>query len=120
MGKVINGISLQQFKRGWWGEKEEGVTLLNSLGLPTDKLPFDVEAYLTSSGMVVKVNNNEAKITMNKQDLCFEFVCKWKNEKHSFKLYREWDGLDLDTIIDLESYAVGECTRKVMTNRNML
>lgn len=121
MGKIINGIIVQQFINGWWGENNEGNILLHSLGLPADTLPFDVEQLLNTGEFVVFTSNKIViKVTINKQDTYFEFMCKWPDKKYCFKLFRNWDGIEIDTIIKMESYAVGECVRKIITNKSIL
>lgn len=121
MSKIVNGIMLQQFIKGWWGENDEGVLLLQSLGLSNSCIPFDVENFLKTNEFSIDLNNNvSALVNINKQDAYYEFVCKYPNKKYHFKLFREWDGVDVDTIIKMESYAVGECTRKILTSRSIL
>lgn len=121
MGRMTNGIIIQQFIKGWWGKKHEGEKLLHALGLPTDALPFDVEEYLNTGKFTLHLSNKMvAEVTINKQDTYFEFTCKWTDRKHCFKLFREWDGTEIDTIIKMESYAIGECTRKIMTSKSIL
>lgn len=121
MGKIINGIIVQQFVKGWWGEKNEGKTLLSTLNLPTEAIPFDVEEYLNTGKFVLTLSNDmTANVTISKQDSYFEFTCKWTDRKYCFKLFREWDGTEIDTIIQMESYAVGECTRKILTSKSIL
>ena len=117
MAKMINGVVVQQFIKGWWGENGEGKALLAALDLPSDKIPFEVEQYLTEGKFSVRLNDGfVANVTINKQ----EFACKWPDCKYCFKLFREWDGAELDTIIRMESYSIGECTRKIMTSKSIL
>lgn len=121
MVKVVNGIITQQFIKGWWGGNDEGETLLSALGLPTDKVPFDVEEYLNKGKTQISLDNGAtAEVTVNKQDAYFEFMCEWPGKRYHFKLFREWDGMELDTILKMESYSIGECTRKVMTSKSIL
>lgn len=121
MAKMINGVVVQQFIKGWWGENGEGKALLTALGLPSDEIPFEVEQYLTEGKFSVRLNDGfVANVTINKQDAYFEFACKWPDRKYCFKLFREWDGAELDTIIRMESYSIGECTRKIMTSKSIL
>jgi hypothetical protein len=120
MRKIINGITTQDFISGWWGKHNEGVSVLNAIGLPTDKIPFDIKELLTTEQCTITIDDAQVTLMINKQDAFFEFSCKSLNRKRSFKLYREWDGTDLDTIIKMESYSVGECVRKILVNKNIL
>lgn len=120
MGKIINGILVSQFAKGWWGVNGEGEELLNKLGLEGDTIPFSVENYLSTGRLSLRTINGVAEVTVTKHDAHFDFSCKWPNKTLSFKLYREWDGTDLGEIIKMESYSVGECTRKVLTSKSVL
>lgn len=121
MVKIVNGVIVQQFVKGWWGEKNEGERLLRALDLPANILPFDVEQYLNTGKFTLSLCNKiSAEVTINKQDAYYEFMCKWPDRKYCFKLFREWDGTEIDTIIRMESYAVGECTRKIITSKSIL
>lgn len=119
--KIINGIIVQQFIKGWWGDNQDGKKLLQFLGLPINTLPFDAEELLRANKIVIYlVDNIAVEISIDKQDAYYEFTCKYPDKKFRFKLFREWDGVDIDTIIKMESYAVGECVRKVLTSRSIL
>lgn len=120
MGKIINGIDIQIFKSGWWGNNNEGADALESVGLPPDKVPFDVEKLLNGEDCYILTSDAEIHISVNKQDNCFEFVRKHLGKSKSFRLYREWDGVNIDAIIELESYSVGECVRQILINKNIL
>lgn len=121
MSKIINGIIVQQFIKGWWGENKDGKMLLQHLDLPTNTMPFDAEELLRTNRIAIYlVNDIAVEITINKQDAYYEFTCKYPDKRFRFKLFREWDGTDIDTIIKMESYAVGECVRKVLTSRSVL
>lgn len=120
MGKVINGISVTQFIKGWWGSNDEGLRLLFQLGLPNE-LPFNAEQYLNTGNFTITLFNGATiGVTINKCDTYFEFTSKWPDKRFCFRLYREWDGANIDEIIKMESYAVGECTRRVLTSKSIL
>lgn len=107
MGKIINGINVQHFISGWHGQC-------------ADTIPFDVESLLTTGQCVIIVDGVKNHITIDRQDSFFELSCKYLNKKRSFKLFREWDGMDIDIIIKMESYSLGECVRKILTGKNIL
>lgn len=120
MNKVVNGINIQDFISGWWGQHNEGANVLKSIGLPSDKIPFDIEKFVTDGQCVIPVEDTEIHVAMQKQDNLFEFSCKHLNKRRSFRLYREWDGTDINTIIKMESYSVGECVRQILISKNIL
>lgn len=120
MSKIVNGINIQNFISGWWGEHDEGLNVLSSIGLPTDTIPFDIEKFLATGKCIIIIGGTEAHISIDKQDNCFEFSYKCLNEKRSFKLFREWDGTDIDVIIKMESYSLGECVRQILIGKNIL
>lgn len=111
---IINGIDENEFKKGWWGMEDEGRELLSMLSLPTSRLPFNVSDYLSNGKINVSVKGKQWLLGYHRYDEMFEFSLL-KNEKPKvIKLYREWDGEDLDMVIALESYAVGEYTRFIL------
>lgn len=103
MSKLINGILVQQFIKGWYDASG------------TYDIPFDIEAYLNTGEAVLKMPNGAtATLVMSKQDDYYEFA--FKGRRHRIKLYREWDGVDLDVIVNLESYAIGEYTKMAINS----
>lgn len=117
---MINGVVVSQFIKGWWGNNGEGQELLRQLGLPNE-LPFNVENYLNTGKFIMPLfNGSTIKVAISKYDTHFEFSCKWPSKKYCFKLFREWEGVDIDEIIKMESYSIGECTRKIMISKDVL
>lgn len=121
MSKVVKGISVQHFTAGWWGEHLEGKQLLAELGLPTNKMPFSVEQFLRKETVTLKDSNGDkASIWFHKCDSHFEFGCIYKEKQRKIRLFREWETEDLDTTIQLESYSIGDCTRKIIFGESIV
>ena len=120
MRKMIKGVSVQHFLSGWWG-RNSGKKLLQELGLSTDELPFDVECFLERGTAMFKDSVGESvSVCYKKHDTHFEFGCIYHNKRRAFKLYREWKGENLDTIIQLESYSIGDCTRQIISGKSII
>ena len=121
MSKVVNGISVQHFISGWWGEHDEDKESIRELGLPLDEMPFDVERFLQRKTICFKDGYGEKiSVCFKKHDTHFEFGCIYKDKKRSVRLYREWETEALDTIIQLESWSIGDCTRRIIVGKSLI
>lgn len=121
MGKIINGIDVNNFCSGWWGEHGEGKELLDELGLASDIMPFNIEQFLRRSSVLFKDTDGEKiSVGLKKHDTHFEFGCVCRGKKRALRLYREWQGESLDFIIQLESYAIGECVRQIIAGKSII
>lgn len=110
MTKVINGIMVDGFKKGW-----------RCKDLPPRPIPFDVDEYLSNGFADIGLPNGKSKrIAFTRGDDLFEFSYDGTQIKRPMKLYREWRNESLDMIMQLESYAIGECTRKVIEGYRLL
>lgn len=114
---IINGIDEKEFRRGWWGRNKEGQSLLRELGLPDNRLPFDINRYLVYGKANVKVNGKNWQLEYHKSDNLFEFSLLRFEKPKVTRLYREWGGEDLNMVLELESYAVGEYTRYALSGK---
>lgn len=112
---MINGIIQEVFEKGWWGNHGEGSQFLQKIALPTNKIPFDVGAYLSSQSMTLWTPKYEFITSFVKNDYRFEFYTLLNGKRFKQYLYREWETEDLGLVIHLESYAVGEYTRNMMS-----
>lgn len=115
---IINGIDEVEFERGWWGENDDGKKILGVLDLPATTIPFDIRSYLTHGKADIRIRGRDMHLTLKKYDEWFEFGMTRKTKPKILKLYREWNGEDLNMIMRLESYAVGEYTRLILRNRD--
>lgn len=115
MAKMINGIIQEVFEKGWWGNRGEGGKFLQKIALPTNKIPFDVGAYLSFQSMTLWTPKYEFITSFVKNDYRFEFYTLLNGKRFKQYLYREWETEDLGLVIHLESYAVGEYTRNMMS-----
>ncbi len=121
MNSVINGINVQQFAKGWWGEHAEGERLLEMLELPQYIIPFDVERFLKTQPVIIHCpNGEEAEVCFSKRDQFFEFTCSFKGKRRNMKLFREWETESLDMLLLFESYSVGECVRKILAGESII
>lgn len=115
MAKMINGIIQEVFEKGWWGKNAEGKEFLERVSLSAFEIPFDVERYLTAQNMTIWTPQYEFITSFVRNDYRFEFYTSLNGKKFKQYLYREWDTEDLGLVIHLESYAVGEFTRNIMS-----
>lgn len=121
MSKIINSIDVQQFCLGWWGEHNEGRDLLDELGLVNDIIPFNIEQFLQRLTTSFKDADGEAvSVCLKKHDTHFEFGCIYRGKRRAIRLYREWQGESLDSIIQLESYSIGECVRQIIVGKSIV
>lgn len=116
---TINGINPAKFQEGWWGEKGEGVKTLRSLALPVLNIPFDVNMFLRFGKL--EIPRIGAKITMetNNEYYLLTYGVRSKDSKH-IKLFREWPGEDDTYVTNIESFALGECVRKLLNRENLI
>lgn len=118
---IVNGINTKHFENGWWGEHGEGNSLLNELGLPADKVPFSVGGFLKNMSLSFSDSNGETVWVGFKMDEeRFEFSCKYLGKLRVTKLFREWQREDIDTILMMESYSIGECVRKIIAGNSLI
>lgn len=115
MAKMVNGMIQEVFEKGWWGNHGEGEKFLREISLPTTVLPFDASAYLSSQSMTLWTPKYEFITSFVKNDYRFEFYTLLNGKRFKQYLYREWETEDLGLVIHLESYAVGEYTRNMMS-----
>lgn len=108
MAKIINGINVNGFKRGWNGANGQ---------FP---IPLNIEKYLKCGQTEILLDNEHRNVSFTREDGMFLFSCGNSELRRPMKLYREWRNESLDMIMWLESVAVGECTRKVIQGEKLL
>lgn len=112
---------IESFKAGWQGEHGEGKEVLRLLGLPTDTVPFNVRQFLKRRRLsFVMPNGGRVTVTLKKNGERFDFLCLFCGQKRVIKLYREWTTENQETIKNFEAYAIGECTRKIITGDRII
>lgn len=121
MRTIINGVNVKQFIKGWWGEHGDGNKLLSELSLPLDTFPFSVESFLKHRRTSFKDGNGHTVAVWFKgDDNKFEFSRSCQGKNRSIKLFREWGAENLDSIIEFESYSIGECVRKIILGKSIV
>lgn len=121
MSRILYNVSIQHFIAGWWGEHSEGRKLLQMLGLPPDKIPFNVEQFLKNKSVTLKdAWRNRIMVWLNKSDTLFEFNCTYLDKRRHIRLYREWEAESVERIIQYESYSIGECVRKIIMGESIV
>ena len=118
MEKIINGVLTSAFERGWWGRNDEGKCFLRQLHIPCH-IPFDVPQYLLGNTVSVEIPDKQVFISYKKFDFRIEFSMSVDGRKCKRYLYYEWGREDLNMIIELESYAIGECTRNMLKGKQL-
>lgn len=121
MSKVFYGVNIQHFTAGWWGEHSESNKLLQMLGLPPNRIPFCVEWFLRNRSIILKdAERNKIMVWFTKNDIMYEFHCIYKDRRRHIRLYREWETVDVERIVQLESYSIGECARKIIMGESIV
>lgn len=108
MAKIINGINVDGFKKGWNGANGQSF------------IPLNIEKYLRYGRAEILSDVERRSVSFKRDDGMFLFSCGDSELRRPMKLYREWRNESLDMIMWLESVAVGECTRKVIQGERLL
>lgn len=104
MAKMVQGVLVNKFKYGY---------LMKLPDLTSADIPFDVEDYLREhelidslSGDVIgfKVFDDKLEIYRQRDNSIIK----------QFRLFRDWPNQELDDIIQMESQAIGDCTRRML------
>lgn len=117
---IINGVLIRFFINGWWGN-EEGKNTLNLLQLNNDKIPFNITKFLKQGYTEFKDGTgNVVRLSFRRSETKMHFLCNYNGKRKGIRLFREWGTTDVNMILQLESCAVGECTRNIILEKTPL
>lgn len=110
----INGYYINEFTRGFFGDKDEGNWMLKQMGLPTNVIPFSAMTFLRNKKTCWKdKNGNVASISFALKENQIECFGTYLGNKKSIRIFCEW-GVheDHEVISRLESEAIGDLCMK--------
>ena len=117
--KKSGGYYIQLATTGFWGENNEGEQILETMGLPTDRLPFSMAFYLKKHNVQWK-DADDKLVCMS---FCvtrykIEFYASYNGMKKTTSLWREWETYeDNDDIRRLESEAIGDMSMRCLYDK---
>lgn len=110
----VNGYYVNEFVRGFLGERGEGKFMLKQMGLPTDTLPFSAIRFFRSKKARWKdKDGNTASVSFVLKENQIECFGTYLKNKKSIRIFCEW-GVheDHEVISRLESEAIGDLCMK--------
>lgn len=119
--ETINGFYISDLVRGFFGDHNEGATMLKQMGLSSDVIPFSVAVFLDNRKIRWKDQNGKIiSISFTLTPDYMEFHGSYLGKHKSIKLFREWHKGENDELITrLESEAIGDCcARCIYENMN--
>lgn len=136
----VNGFYVNELIRGFFGEQDEGKSMLIKMGFPSDQLPFSAVVFLQKK-KAFWTDNLGNKVTISFKIKANQLECfgsyiipknqdtykaelkhnpkadKFIRKKKSMRLFREWSiHEDPEVIARLESEAIGDCCMKCIYN----
>lgn len=108
------GYYINEFTRGFLGEKGEGNKMLRQMGLSTGMVPFSVATFLQNKKIRWKdCDGRMASISFKIKPDQMECFGSYLGQKKSIRLFREWNNHeDPEVIARLESEAIGDLCMK--------
>lgn len=120
MAEIVNGVDKEVFEKGWWGCRNDVNNFLRHFSLPADQIPFDVNKYLSGETVCISLNGREFNMSVSRNEQRIEFTLSTEKKERKWYLYYEWMYEDYETVLWLESYAIGEGTRNILLRRSLL
>lgn len=110
----INGYYINEFTRGFFGDKDEGNWMLIQMGLPADVIPFSAMTFLRNKKACWKdKDGNVASISFKLKENQIECFGNYLGNKKSIRMFCEWGAYeDKEIIARLESEAIGDLCMK--------
>lgn len=109
-----SGYYINEFTRGFLGEKNEGNRMLRQMGLPEGAIPFSTAIFLQNRRIRWKDSNGHtAYISFKLKPNQMECFGSYLGQKKSIRLFREWGSHENpEMIARLESEAIGDLCMK--------
>jgi len=111
---TVNGFYVNETTLGFFGEKDEGRQMLQMMGLPVDRPPFSVAAFLQNKKIRwTDSRKNVAHISFKLKPEQIECSGSYLGKRKKLRVFREWDNYEDPSIVaKLESEAIGDlCMR---------
>lgn len=110
----VNGYYINELIRGFFGDQDEGRTMLRLMGLPTNEIPFSVVTFLQNNRIFWKDSSgNKATISFKFKPNQMECFGTYLKKRKSIRMFLEWDSHeDAEKIARLESEAIGDLCMK--------
>lgn len=107
----VKGFYINELIRGFFGDHNEGKTMLKKMGLPPDTVPFSVAVLLQKQRIFwLDKNGNRITISFKLKHNQLECFGNYLKKRKSIRLFREWGSHeDPEVIARLESEAIGDC-----------